>query len=250
MEQIPKIIHWCWFGPKKPPRSIKKYIANWQAYLPGYQIIRWDESNFDLQSNQYVKEAYEAGKYAFVSDYVRLWALKQMGGIYLDSDMEVVQPLDRFLKDGMFLGYEPEGLIATCIIGAKPGHPLILTWLKDYEQRRFRLEDGGYDFTPNTARVTEILKARGFVPDGNLCGQFTFEQETVSFYSYGYFPPRHYLTRFTGQKAGIYAIHHMKASWRPLMTRITGRAKKFIRGRLKVEQYDILRKVWQAVLKR
>ena len=99
---IPKIIHYCWFGRNSLPDDVKEYIATWKKYCPDYQIVEWNEDNFDVNSCDYVKEAYGAKKWAFVSDYVRLYALYTMGGVYMDTDVEVVKPLDGLLKYNAF----------------------------------------------------------------------------------------------------------------------------------------------------
>ena len=101
---IPKILHYCWFGKKKLPALAKKCIASWKKYCPDYELILWNEDNFDLNSNTYVREAYDSGKFAFVTDYVRLWALYRYGGIYMDTDVEVIKSLDKFLVHPAFSG--------------------------------------------------------------------------------------------------------------------------------------------------
>ena len=106
IEMIPRTIHYCWFGGKPLPRDAEKYILSWKKYLPDYEIKRWDESNFDVNSIPYIKEAYAAGKYAFVSDYARLKILYEHGGIYFDTDVEVIKPLDDILSKGGFMGFE------------------------------------------------------------------------------------------------------------------------------------------------
>jgi len=101
---IPKIIHYCWFGGKPLPDEVKKYMETWKKYCPYYEITEWNESNFDVNQNQYCREAYEAGKWAFVSDYARLKILYDYGGIYMDTDMEVCKPLDRLASCFFFWG--------------------------------------------------------------------------------------------------------------------------------------------------
>lgn len=122
-ENIPKIIHYCWFGRKEKPELIKKCIKSWNEVLVDYEIIEWNEENFKL-NNDFVKEAYQAGKYAFVSDYVRLHALYHYGGIYLDTDVEVYKPFDLFLQHDSFWGFEQGNYIATSTMGAKKIIPL------------------------------------------------------------------------------------------------------------------------------
>ena len=118
---IPKIIHYCWFGGKEMPELMQKCIASWKQHLPDYELHLWNEQNFDLDRFPYAREAYDNKKYAFVSDVARLWALKEYGGIYLDTDVEVLRPLDDFLHLPAFMGYEDGKLLnpAMGIIGSK-----------------------------------------------------------------------------------------------------------------------------------
>ena len=127
---IPKTIHYCWFGGKDLPEDAQKCIASWRKFLPDYEIKEWNEQNFDVNSIPYTAEAYRAGKYAFVSDYARMLILYQHGGLYFDTDVEVIKPLDDIVTRGPFMGYEiePDGnqteTTATnpgLAIGAEPG---------------------------------------------------------------------------------------------------------------------------------
>src|SRR5699024_8907222 len=126
---IPKIIHYCWFGGNELSKTTKVCINSWKKKLPDYKIIEWNESNFDINSNQYVKEAYQAGRYAFVTDYVRLYVLYHYGGIYMDTDVEVLKSLDSFLKHQAFTGCENEKNSVTGIIGSEKDHEWIKTLL-------------------------------------------------------------------------------------------------------------------------
>ena len=116
---IPKKIHYCWFGKNPLPEQTKQYIETWKKYCHDYEIIEWNEDNFDINQNQYCKEAYEAKKWAFVSDYVRLKVLYDNGGIYMDTDIEVIKPLDDLLQYNWFAGFEAEDRIQTGVIGAE-----------------------------------------------------------------------------------------------------------------------------------
>lgn len=167
---IPHIIHYCWFGSNPLPDLEKKCLASWHEYMPDWEYRWWNEETFDISSAPlYVQQAYKARKYAFVSDYVRLWALEKYGGLYMDVDFMVYRPFDELMdKYAAFAGYEGskrnpvmQGVIASEAHGA---------WVKDmlrtYDTRVFIKEDGSLDMTPNTSYFTDRLEAQGFIPDG------------------------------------------------------------------------------------
>lgn len=131
---IPKVIHYVWMGEKKKPDLIEKYIKTWKEKCNGYEIIEWNEKNFDINSNAYVKQAYKLKKWAFVSDYVRMWAIYNYGGIYFDTDIIVVNDIDELLVNEAFVGYENNYAPFTAVFGAIKGHPFIERILKEYEQ--------------------------------------------------------------------------------------------------------------------
>ena len=124
---IPKVINYCWFGRGELPDDTKRYIETWKKNCPDYKIIEWNEDNFDIHSNTYVEEAYIAKKYAFVTDYVRLYVLYNNGGIYMDTDVEILKPIDRFLNEKAFSSFENNNTLSTGIMGAEKGN----LWIKD-----------------------------------------------------------------------------------------------------------------------
>ena len=144
---IPKVIHYCWFGGKPLPELAQKCIASWKKFCPDYELVRWDESNFDVKCCDYVREAYEARKWAFVSDYARLKALVDNGGVYMDTDMEVLRPLDAFMDKLAFAGLESETTISCGIMACEKGFAPFAEILADYYDRHFVLT-GGLDLTP------------------------------------------------------------------------------------------------------
>lgn len=157
---IPKIIHYCWFGGKPLPNSCKKMISTWKKHLPEYEIRLWDETSFDIDSSDFVRDAYRAGKFAFVSDYVRLCALKEYGGIYLDTDIEVIRSFDPLLRGrSAVFGFESDEKVMTAFIAARPEHPIIHAFLSCYEGRIFDAAEP----EPNTVLLTGVLKHRGLV---------------------------------------------------------------------------------------
>ena len=162
---IPKIIHYCWFGGKPLPKKSRKLIATWEKNLPDYEIKLWDETAFDMAESEYVKAAYEAGKFAFVSDYVRLCALQKYGGIYLDTDVEVVRDFTELLEGcSAVFGFESEEKVMTAFIAAEPEHPIIREFLGRYENKAF----DAADLEPNTVALTDILQRRGLVINNEM----------------------------------------------------------------------------------
>ncbi len=162
---IPRHIHYCWFGGKPMPLQARLCLASWTYTLPNYRLTRWDESNFDPSSHPFTAAAYAAGRYAFVSDYVRMKVLKQHGGIYLDVDVEVHQAFDTLLDCDLFIGLEDRQRFATSIIGAQPEHWLATQMLAFYDRT-------GFDVTSlsalvNVNEVSALLLAHGFDGGGN-----------------------------------------------------------------------------------
>ncbi|WP_026558786.1 capsular polysaccharide synthesis protein [Bacillus sp. J37] len=207
--KIPKIIHYCWFGGKEKPEIVKKFIASWENKLSGYEIKEWDENNFDISSNNYVKEAYDSGKFAFVSDYARVYALYHFGGIYLDTDVEVFKPFDDLLHHESFWGFEQENYIATSTIGAEKRNKLIKLFLDSYDEKNFLKEDGSYNDLTNVAIVTEILKNKGL----KMNGQYQELEGLGVFYPQTYFSPYDYINCRNFNSEYTYTMHHFYKSW-------------------------------------
>lgn len=151
---IPKVIHYCWFGGNPLPKSAQKCIASWRKYLPDYEIKEWNESNFDVNLIPYTAEAYKAKKYAFVSDYARFWILHKYGGLYFDTDVEVIKNMDDIIAKGSFMGCENEakpgampaelGVAPGLGLGVKPGLRLYGEILEIYKDKHYILPDGSY----------------------------------------------------------------------------------------------------------
>lgn len=165
---IPKIIHYCWFGRGEMPQLAKDCIASWQKYMPDWEYKLWNEDGFDVKQVPYTKEAYEAGKYAFVSDYVRLWALENCGGLYLDVDFEVYKPFGDLVHYHAFAGFEGSKFspVMMGVIASEPHGEWVKEQLAGYQGRHFLKRDGSLDLTTNVQFVTEIMKSNGFVANG------------------------------------------------------------------------------------
>lgn len=205
---IPKIIHYCWFGDKPLPDMAKKCIASWQKYCPDYTIKEWNERNFDVCSNQYVSEAYKAKKWAFVTDYVRLYALVTEGGVYMDTDVEVLRNLDAFLSEKAFSGFESENAIPTGIMAAEKDMPLFVELLHYYDKRHFLRTDGSCDTTSNVETITAICLKKGL-----LLNNKKQMIEGFTLFPNDYFCPKSYTTRALKLTENTYTIHHFAGSW-------------------------------------
>ena len=155
---IPKIIHYVWVGGNPKPKNIQKCMKTWSKHLKDYQIIEWNESNFDIHENKYVEQAYKAKKWAFVSDYIRAKAIYEMGGIYLDTDVLVLDDLHELLDNRAFVGFENIDNPFTAVFGAEPKHPLIKDMLDYYDDRNFEFDASDQLKGVNTVSVSDILK--------------------------------------------------------------------------------------------
>ena len=167
---IPKILHYIWFGDNPLTPLAEDCLASWKSAMPNWELMRWDESNFDIAAAPlYVRQAYEARKFAFVSDYVRLWALEQYGGLYMDVDFEVFRPFDDLMQRyAAFAGYEGSKRkpVMQGVLASAPHGAWVQDMLRTYSERTFLKSDGSFDLTPNTAFFTDRLESQGFVPDG------------------------------------------------------------------------------------
>lgn len=207
MNEIPKKIHYCWFGRGEKSELIERCISSWKKYMPDYEIIEWNEDNFELDKF-YVKEAYEEKKYAFVSDYVRLKVVYQEGGIYLDTDVELLKSLEPLLCEGGFIGFERYNTVTTGLgFAAKAKDEIIGKMLSIYDNLHF-IVDGCMDQTPCPVRNTEVLILFGLLPDNK-------KQKVGDFIVYPkeYFCPLDYDSGKLNITDNTYSIHHYGYSW-------------------------------------
>ena len=209
MQQIPKIIHYCWFGGNPKPQLVLDCIESWKRFCPDYEIREWNEESFDINSVQYVKEAYEAKKWAFVSDYVRLYALNKFGGVYLDTDVQLYKSLDAFLNDEMFWGFESNDFVMTAIFGSKPGYEMLAEYIDEYNTKHFARADGSIDTLPNPYVITKKLSEKGLKLNGK---KQTVDNFTV--YPQVFFNPNNIARIFEKPSKKCYAVHHCDQSWR------------------------------------
>lgn len=206
---IPKIIHYCWFGRGAKPELAVKCIDSWKKFCPDYKIVEWNEDNFDVNCNSYVKEAYDAKKYAFVSDYVRLYAMYTCGGIYMDTDVEALKPLDEFLWHEALSGFENSSQIQTGLMACREGFPLFGELLEYYDTAKFINSDGALNMKTNVAIITEILLKRGFIPNGEY--QVI---EGFAIYPKNVFCPEHKRLEDKQYMKDAVTIHYFAGSWR------------------------------------
>ncbi|WP_221688830.1 glycosyltransferase family 32 protein [Gordonibacter massiliensis (ex Traore et al. 2017)] len=207
---IPKTIHYVWFGGNPLTPLAEKCVASWKEQCPDYEIIRWDESNFDVTQNRYCFEAYKSKKWAFVSDYARLKVLVDYGGIYMDADVEVLRSIDRFLFEEAFSGFETNTSIPTGIMACRKGFPLFKRLLDEYDERRFILPNGAFDTTPNTKYITNTCLDAGLVLNGR--------KQTIegfALYPKDFFCPKSWHTGLIELTDNSYTIHHFSGSWHP-----------------------------------
>lgn len=208
---IPKTIHYCWFGRGQMPDLARKCIESWKKYLPEYKIKEWNEDNFDLDLYPYAREAYDNRKFAFVTDIVRLYALYNEGGIYMDTDVEVLKPLDQFLHHTAFSGFENDKSIPTGIMASEKGGK----WAKDnldyYIDKHFIKEDGSFDLTTNVTTITNYMLPLG-LKQNNTYQDFP---GLITFYPKDYFCPKSVATRKVNLTPNSATIHHFDGSWIP-----------------------------------
>ncbi|WP_312065996.1 glycosyltransferase family 32 protein [Leuconostoc lactis] len=210
MTSIPKIIHYCWFGNNPLPENVRKCIASWEKYCPDFEIKQWNESNYDVNKYDYTREAYDKKKYAFVSDVARLDIVSNFGGIYLDTDVELIKPLTLFLDDKLFMGMELPGRISTGNgFGAIKGHHFIQKNLAEYKNRKFVLPNGHIDETSCVTITTNLLKKLYGLPFNND----TFVDD-ISIYSPDVFCPFNIETNKLLLTDRTVAIHHFDATWK------------------------------------
>lgn len=154
---IPKRIIYCWFGDKEKSENIQKCISSWKEKMPDWEYLEINENNFDINYNAYVKSAYESKKWSYVSDVARLLALYNYGGIYLDTDVLVHQPLDKFLCHKFFTGFEQPHYCVTATIGAEKGNDLIKEMLDIYNTKTFETHENWYEYETNTMILSDVL---------------------------------------------------------------------------------------------
>ncbi len=208
---IPKTLHYCWFGKGEMPELVLTCLASWKKHLPAYEIMVWNEENFDFSMYQYAFEAYQERKFAFVADVCRLYVLKTIGGIYLDTDVEFLKPLDEeMLENVAFTGFEGNLLLSSAIMGSTKNSQWINDLLAYYNNRSFYLPTGKPDINPNTESITAFMKNKKSLKIDNT---FQILEGYCTIYPSDYFSPKSWKTLKINLTANTYSIHHFAASW-------------------------------------
>ena len=208
---IPRIIHYCWFSGEPFDEITSRCIETWKQNCPDYEIRECNPLNFDMEINDFVKEAFAAGKWAFVADYARLHLLYHYGGVYMDGDVELIKNIDIFLKDPAFIGQERKGWISAGIIGAEAGNDVIKSCLTYYNGRHFLKKDGSYDQITNVQIITHnLFESYGFLLDGRKQKLGNL----LCIYPVDYFSPKDSVTGEIRVTKNTYAIHHFNNAWK------------------------------------
>lgn len=207
---IPKIIHYCWFGKKPLPKDVKFFISTWEKYCPDYKIKEWNEDNFNVNQNLYCKQAYEAKKWAFVSDYARLKVLYEYGGIYMDTDIEVCKSFNNLLKYNLVFGFESDTKITTGVMAACKNNKCIKYLLSYYDNKYFKKDATHYDLTTNVNVISEMIEKKYNVKLNNTLQ--VFDSKSIIF-PFEYFCAKDLMDGKIKKTKDTYAIHHFNASW-------------------------------------
>lgn len=236
---IPKIIHFCWFGEKEIPHLEKHCIESWSTVLPEYKIMFWNEESFEINSVPYVKQAYEHKKYAFVSDYVRIYALYRYGGIYFDTDVEVLKSFDNYLDNDVFIGFENKTSVGTGIIGSSPKSQIMSQMLEYYHSHNFADEKGKIDTTTNVQILMSILDKYGFVKENK-----NQELDGIRIYERDVFCPKKLKDGTFRSSEKTVSIHYFSGSWLTERERRRGNNivwREVIRPVLKKGRYALIK---------
>ena len=199
---IPKRIIYCWFGNKEKPTNVQNFINRWKELMPDWEYLEINETNFDVNSFAYSKDAYENKKWAYVSDVARIWALYNYGGIYLDTDVEVFKPFDDLLDNKFFIGVEQPHYFGTATIGAEPKNKIIKEFLDNYENEKWELKDVWTDYRTGPMIITDILEK--YVDRDSMEYQKTDE---IIIY------PKKYFVDYDILDDEVYCKHYMLGSW-------------------------------------
>lgn len=209
---IPKIIHYCWFGGTPKPESVLKCINSWKKYCPDYEIREWTEADFDVSQNLYCQQAYEAKAWGFVPDYIRLWIIYNYGGIYLDTDVQILRNFDPLLKHQAFVGFEKDTNSYVNLgqgFGAEAGNRFIADNMHIYDNLTFLKDDGEYNRVPSPVYTTDVLIQYGLDRERDATQQL----DSVTVFPSDYFCPKSFNSGIVEKTRNTFSIHHFDSSW-------------------------------------
>lgn len=233
---IPKVIHYCWFGRSKLPPLAKKCIASWKKFLPDYEIIEWNEDNYDITQNAYMAAAYKEKKYGFVPDYIRSDLIYRYGGFYFDTDVEVIRSLDSLLHYKGILGFESKDFVAGGLIVAGEKGLEIFKEMRDiYDNISFYNKDGSLNLLPSPAYNTEVLVRHGLKKNGMLQ-----DVAGITIFPTDYFCPKPSEFEKTHLTENTYTIHHYAGSW-------IGPKQRFANLMIGIFGKKIVLKLWSLI---
>ena len=243
MKEIEKTIHYCWFGGNGKNKLIKKCMNSWKKYMPEYEIKEWNEDNFDINCNKYVRQAYDCKKYAFVTDYARLKIIYENGGIYFDTDVEVLKNFSDLLKEKGYLGFENKKNINTGIGFAAHKHNEVLKKLmQTYEDINFVDENGNIDMTPCTIRNMELLEKLGL----------QYSDEIQEFEDFLVYPPKYFCgfdldnSCYQIENETI-TVHHYNGSWNRNYLRLISLIRRRITPIIGKNNMEKIKKIKKSV---
>ena len=242
MNNIPKKIHFCWFGNNPKGDLIEKCIQSWRKKCPDYEIIEWNEKNFDISINEYCKEAYENKCWAFVADFARLWIIYNYGGIYLDTDVELLKNLDDFLEFDSFFCYENETYINTGLgFGATKNNNVVKIMLDEYQDIHF-VNNGELDKTPCPVRNTNSIKK--YMDIDIKDKQMTIKNNNVILCK-DFFCPLDYDSKKLNITDNTYGIHWYNESWLSSSKKKRKKFLVFLRNILGKKIYDKIKNIFK-----
>lgn len=241
---IPKIIHYCWFGRGEKSELINKCIESWKKLAPDFQIIEWNEDNFDVNMFKYTKQAYDVKKYAFVSDVVRFYVLNDMGGIYLDTDVELLKPLDDLLENEIFMAYSRDGQISTGLIaGSEKNQDILKCILRYYNEHNFLLKNGNPNTTTVCTIVSDIFKKKGYTLDGKMK-----KYGEITLYSDEYFDPFDYENNKMYLTEKAYAVHYYAGTWKSPKDKVICKIGRIIKKATGRKIYDKIARIKHKIV--
>lgn len=248
MKKIPKIIHYVWLGKKEKPDLFYKCLSSWKKYCPDYEIKEWNEDNFDFSDCLFAKQAYEKKKFAFVSDYIRVKVLQMYGGIYLDTDVEIVKCFDELLENDFCISFENNCHCSTACILSTKNHPILEQISKLYLSKSFIKPNDQIDSTPNPPLWTYFLKTMFGMKLNNKKQILHLvngsDKYSVTILPKDYFSPLNYTTKKLKPTFNTFAIHYFNATWFTKKLKLQEKFLKFVYYLFTPYLFACFTKIW------